>query len=91
MIMFGMHKVMLSKSILTKIFLWELGYPARIMSGSSTLEGNMEIEFSGIVCIATLRLRGLKGDKSTPINDWEVPVRSQRLERRSGMEHDVGQ
>jgi hypothetical protein len=36
------------------------------------------LAFSGIVCMAPLRLGGLRGKKSTPSIGWEVPVRSHR-------------
>jgi hypothetical protein len=34
------------------------------------------LAFSGIVCVAPLRLGGLRGKKSTPSIGWEVLVRS---------------
>jgi hypothetical protein len=39
-------------------------------------EVSWELAFSGIVCVAPLRLGGLRGKKSTPSVGWEVPVRS---------------
>jgi hypothetical protein len=39
-----------------------------------------------VVFMAPLRLGGLRGKKSTPSIGWEVPVRSQWLESKSGME-----
>jgi hypothetical protein len=42
--------------------------------------------FSGIMCVAHLRLEGLRGKKSTPRIGWEVPVRSHRLASRSWTE-----
>jgi hypothetical protein len=76
--------------ILTEFLLWELGYPARVTSGSSTLRGDWELAFSGIVCVAPLQLGGLRGKKSTPSIGWEVPVRSHRSTSRSWMERECG-
>jgi hypothetical protein len=42
-------------------------------------EVSWELDFSGFVCVAPLRLEGLRGKKSTPSVGWEVPVRSSRL------------
>jgi hypothetical protein len=42
-------------------------------------EASWELEDSGFVCVAPLRLGGLRGKKSTPSVGWEVPVKSQRL------------
>jgi hypothetical protein len=50
-------------------------------------EASWELAFSGIVCVAPLRLGGLRGKKSTPSIGWEVPVRSQRLASRSWIIH----
>jgi hypothetical protein len=49
-------------------------------------EARWELAFSGIVCVAPLRLGGLRGKKSTPSIGWEVPVRSSRSasERQEG-------
>jgi hypothetical protein len=44
------------------------------------------LAFSGIVCVAPLRLGGLRGKKSTPSIGWEVPVRSHRSASGSWME-----
>ena len=61
--------------------MWELGYPTRIESGSSTLRGELGASvFSGFVCVAPLQLGGLKGKKSTPSVGWEVPMTSSWLE-----------
>jgi hypothetical protein len=49
-------------------------------------EDSWELSFSGVVCVAPLRLGGLRGKKSTPNNGSEVPVRSHRLESRSWIE-----
>ena len=39
-----------------------------------------ELDFSmGFVCVAPLRLEGLRGEKSTPSVGWEVLVRYLRL------------
>ena len=46
----------------------------------------MKLTFYGIVCVAPLRLEGLRGKKSTPSIGWEVPVRSQQLASMSGTE-----
>jgi hypothetical protein len=53
-------------------------------------KASWEITFSGIVCVAPLRVKGLKGKKSTPSVGWEVSVRSQRLASRSSMERRHG-
>jgi hypothetical protein len=42
------------------------------------------------VCVAPLRLGGLRGKKSTPSIGWEVPVKSHRSTSESCMER-VGQ
>jgi hypothetical protein len=39
------------------------------------------LAFSGIVCVAPLQFRGLRGKNSTPSVGWEVPVRSCRSKR----------
>jgi hypothetical protein len=36
-----MRNVMLLNFFLTELILWELGYPARVTSGSSTLRGEL--------------------------------------------------
>jgi hypothetical protein len=35
-------------------------------------EASWELEFSGIVFVAPLQLKGLRGKKSTPSVGWEV-------------------
>jgi hypothetical protein len=40
-------------------------------------EASWELEDFGCVCVAPLRLGGLRGKKSTPSVGWEVPVKSQ--------------
>jgi hypothetical protein len=45
-------------------------------------EEGWELEDFGFVCVAPLRLGGLRGKKSTPIVGWEVPVNSQELASR---------
>jgi hypothetical protein len=43
-------------------------------------EASLELEYLWLcVCVAPLRLGGLRGKKSTPSIGWEVPVKSQRL------------
>ena len=42
--------------------------------------------FFGIVCVAPLRLEGLRGKKSTPSIGWEVPVSFPWSASRSGTE-----
>jgi hypothetical protein len=42
------------------------------------------------VCLAPLRIGGIKGEKSTPSVGWEVPVRSQRLASGSWSERKRG-
>jgi hypothetical protein len=57
-----------------------VGIPSLRESGSLALQGKLgDIFFSSFVCVAPLRLRGIRGKKSTPNVGWEVPVRSQRL------------
>ena len=36
---------------------------------------------SGSMCVAPLRLEGIRGEKSTPSIGWEVPVKSHRSTR----------
>ena len=44
-------------------------------SGSSALQGKLGARRNHwIVCVAPLRLGGLRGKKSTPSVGWEVPV-----------------
>jgi hypothetical protein len=62
----GVCKVMLSYFTLDSFLLWELGHPTRIMSGSSTLRGELGASHLWFVCMAPLRLGGLRGKKSTP-------------------------
>jgi hypothetical protein len=46
-------------------------------SGSSALRGELGARRNlWIVCVAPLRLGGLRGKKSTPSIGWEVPVKS---------------
>jgi hypothetical protein len=64
-----------------------VGIPSSVKSGSLALQGEMGAsEFYGLVCVAPLRLRGLKGKKSTHNVGWEVPVKSHRLTRKSSTE-----
>jgi hypothetical protein len=44
------------------------------------------IAFSGIICVAPLRLGWLRGKKITPRVSWEVSVRSHRLASESWTE-----
>ena len=37
------------------------------------------------MCVAPLRLEGIRGKKSTPSIGWEVPVKSHRSTRKSCM------
>jgi hypothetical protein len=64
-----------------------VGIPISIESGSSTLRGKLGARFLWFVCVAPLRLGGLRGKKSTPSIGWEVPVRSQQLARGSKEDH----
>jgi hypothetical protein len=75
---------------LTIFSLWELGHRARITSSSSTLRGELGASILWFVCVAPLQLGGLMGKKSTPNIGWEVPVRTQRLVRRSWTKHECG-
>jgi hypothetical protein len=77
-----MHKVTLLDFSLDWFFLWELGYPARIESGSSTLRGDLGARFSLVECVAPLRLRGLRGKKSTPSIGWEVPAEVSKVSKQ---------
>ena len=72
-----MHKVMLFDFSLDWLFLWELGYPAQIESGSLTLQGELGASFLWFVCVAPLWLEGIRGKKSTPSVGWEVSGMSQ--------------
>jgi hypothetical protein len=71
-----MCKVTLPDFILTEFFLWELGYPARITSGSSTLRGELGASILWYCVCGPFAAQGAQGKKSTPSVGWEVPVRS---------------
>ena len=63
-----MWNITLLNFVLTKFLLWELGYPSRVMSGSSTLRGD-ELGDSGslVLCVWPLcSSRGL-GERRVPI------------------------
>jgi hypothetical protein len=61
-----------------------VGIPISVRSGSSALRGELGASCSlGLVCVAPLRLGGLRGKKSTPSIGWEVPVKSHRSTSRS--------
>jgi hypothetical protein len=49
-------------------------------------EASWELVDSWLVCVAPLRLGGLRGKKSTPSIGWEVPVKSRRSASGSCME-----
>jgi hypothetical protein len=52
-----------------------VGIPSLRESGGSTLRGKLGARgFFGFVCVAPLRLGGLRGKKSTPSIGWEVPL-----------------
>jgi hypothetical protein len=54
-----------------------VGIPSSVRSGSSALRGELGASRNlWIVCVAPLRLGGLRGKKSTPSIGWEVPVKS---------------
>jgi hypothetical protein len=56
-----------------------VGIPSSVRSGSSALRGELGASRNlWIVCVAPLRLGGLRGKKSTPSIGWEVPVKSRR-------------
>ena len=64
---YGTHLVLVRLhcrfSILTEFFLWELGYPSQITSGSSTLRGELgAILFSSSVC-GPFAVRGAQGEE----------------------------
>jgi hypothetical protein len=51
-----------------------VGIPSSKRSGSSALRGELGARRNlWIVCVAPLRLGGLRGKKSTPSIGWEVP------------------
>ena len=55
-----------------------VGIPISERSGCSALRGEIGARRNlWIVCVAPLRLGGLRGKKSTPSIGWEVPVKSQ--------------
>jgi hypothetical protein len=60
-----MRKVTLPDFILTRFFLWELGYPARITSGSSTLRGEMGARIYGCEH-GPFAARGAQGEEEYP-------------------------
>jgi hypothetical protein len=65
-----------------------VGISSSKRSGSSALRGELGARQNlWIVCVAPLRLGGLRGKKSTPSIGWEVLVRSRRLAIGSCMEH----
>jgi hypothetical protein len=67
-----------------------VGLPSSERSGSSALRGELGARQNlWIVCVAPLRLGGLRGKKSTPSIGWEVPVRSRRSASGSGTEHGM--
>jgi hypothetical protein len=54
-----------------------VGIPSSERSGSSALQARLGASRNlWIVCVAPLRLGGLRGKKSTPSIGWEVPVKS---------------
>jgi hypothetical protein len=53
-----------------------VGIPSLRESGGSTLRGKLRARVFLVVCVAPLRLGGLRGKKSTPSVGWEVPVKS---------------
>jgi hypothetical protein len=64
-----------------------VGIPSSERSGSSALRGELGARRNlWIVCVAPLRLGGLRGKKSTPSIGWEVPVKSRRSASGSCME-----
>jgi hypothetical protein len=50
----------------------------------------MEASFLWFVCVAPLRLEGLREKKSTPSVGWEVSMRYHRLARKSWTERNRG-
>jgi hypothetical protein len=61
------------------IYLWELWIPSSERSGSSALQDEHGARQNlWIVCVAHLRLGGLRGKKSTPSIGWEVPMKSRQ-------------
>jgi hypothetical protein len=54
-----------------------VGIPSLRESGGSTLRGKLGARGFLVVCVAPLRLEGLRGKKSTPSVGWEVPRKSQ--------------
>jgi hypothetical protein len=66
-----------------------VGIPSLRQSGGSTLRGKLIDSIYSSVCMAPLRLVGLRGKKSTPSIGWEVPVKSQRLASGRSKEHQL--
>jgi hypothetical protein len=61
-----MRKVTLSDFFLTEFFLWELGYPARITSGSSTLRGELGASILWYCVCGPFAARGAQGEEEYP-------------------------
>jgi hypothetical protein len=73
-----------------KVSRLKVGMPNSIGSGSLPCEVSWELDFSmGFVCVAPLRLEGLRGEKSTPSVGWEVLVRYSRLTSGELEERDL--
>jgi hypothetical protein len=63
------------QNFLDCVLLVRVGIPSLRKSGSSSLRGKLGAIVFGFLCVAPLRLGGLRGKKSTPSIGWEVPVK----------------
>jgi hypothetical protein len=57
---------MLPNFILTKILLWELGYRARVTSGSSTLQGKLVDSIHWYCVCVPFVAQGAQGEEEYP-------------------------
>jgi hypothetical protein len=58
---------MLLNFVLTELLLWELGYPDQVMSGSSTLRGDLGASCSLVLCVWPLCSSGGSGGRRVPL------------------------
>jgi hypothetical protein len=62
----GLRNVTLPNFILTEFLLWELGYPARVTSGSSTLRGELGASILWYCVCGPFVARGAQGEEEYP-------------------------
>jgi hypothetical protein len=61
-----MRNATLLNFVLTKLIFWELGYPARVTSGSSTFRGELGASDSLVLCVCPFVARGAQGGEEYP-------------------------